>query len=1768
VESRDEAEAALAAAVDDTARNFLRRVLDSVRAAIREGRFDDAQPVVALGVLLGWWADEVSDRVVLGVRDAWRAAFSATARGGALVTAREDAMAFHVAAVRDRLSRDALPEIPEAAFDQVRLSQSSAALGGWGLERQARDVAERLAWEPDKSYWEQQKAYAESMIDAVLDPLGPPGTPARTYAHRSDPEVLHWQAVRASAVDKINEDRGDWQVRAERIARTESTAAWNSGALAALAAEGRTHKRWLASGDQRTREEHRLADGQVVPLSRPFRVGEALMMMPGDPSAPPWLTVNCRCTVVGADEPGAAAITAGAIGLGVISSDRIVAGAIRADTILPGTISAAAITAAALAFDPRQARVPAGNGPLSGRWLDTPDAVLGDLLADLATRRRRADAQDAVAWVEQAREAARAGDDKNLRKYMDSARRVLEFEVRKRPAYQADLDAVNAARAKVDEYLSVDWSLADEEGDVGAGDQETVQVGSDTAVSPEAAEVLDRWVQLGGSFTNVTAADRALLAAEVAARGEAAPELYRGVNLGQEAASRVKVGAALDLGVASTSEDEDAALPYAENGDGTPYLLVVRGGRGLNVQDRAQEAAGYAEKEWVVAGQFCVESLEYGGDAIVATVSPCSGGSPASLTAAAGGDGWKAQLRVPKGNGEASGQWVDTPWSLVADALAAAQDETKWISLEKDAAWQEGVVARVQVARDVLVGLGPEAGPNEPKAKVAHALVADLLAGARSSATDLGVTLPALAQAAKGAVVFAEYDWSLHGQETDIGAGDDGGFGDDGFDEEDYGDLPEPDLVAASVAFGLPVGSKVTFESTLGALETYEKVGEDTWVQVGGSDATYSDTDLAQSWHLVKSIDSPEPAGDEGQKAHASDLKVGDVVSNAPGGPQYTVAEVEYDPDDDMEGYISVTSESLETYTYWPSDPVYVHGNAAAAALPDADSWTKVGPQGGSNPGGVYQAPGGKTYYVKQSKSDTHARNEVLAARLYALAGVKTTDPQLVTHSGGKLGTAAEMLDGQVGGMGGTQAGFAADAWLANWDVVGLSYDNVMKVQGEPVRVDLGGSLLFRAQGEPKGEAFGDSATEWDTLRDASKNPQSASVFDGMSDEALKESAAPLAAISDADIDAAVDGTFGGAEPDTAALLKARLKARRDDVLQRAGVEKPQEVAVEPEGDAPAGMKKVEDLKAGDMVYIEGELTEVEGAPTLIDDGGEPLWSVPVLGGEYYMDVGELVSMGSYDAPGDDPAPAPQPTAPAPPPAKAPAKVAAAEVQPGDVVDLAKSLVMKKAGGKLVPMDGPPVEVAEVKVGKKWVTLKTAAGKDLWVPIDEPLWVEREAAPAVLAVPPTGVQVGDALHLSGPVLKKSAGKLVPASAGKQGKHDDLPVAASVKHGKKWTEVTTTTGQRLWIDQGGGEVTVTRGAPAPSGWEGKPAPKGPGPAPEAPVAGKPPAEAWQPWLNKVRARYDANPNKAKATLEESNKWAQVQAVMNASGKDFALPYLGHLLEKQYLDEALLGEAAALLDKWAEVPPGAQQKYEADLAKWTLLKAQHDADLAAWQAANPSALKGMDGAKKFSSNEEGVKWANKHLPRPTDEDAVDMVKQMKGSSGWLNGKLWNSGGDVPDEVKSQVAALDKAMSPLPEDIYLFRGTDMKEFQGKNGVQTVEDLKAAVGSVFVQHAYQPTGVGVDTAFSGSTVQIVYRAPAGTMGVWARPIKPPPFADEREFMLGRNTRYVIHKVTTNGSGKVFVEAEILPPDAPDPEGVAPQPLTAKVGTYFALAR
>lgn len=86
--------------------------------------------------------------------------------------------------------------------------------------------------------------------------------------------------------------------RRESIARTETMRASNAGSFELYRHAGVPQKEWLATGDDRTRDTHMEANGQVVAVESPFTVGGYQMMYPGDASlgAPPEEYINCRCT--------------------------------------------------------------------------------------------------------------------------------------------------------------------------------------------------------------------------------------------------------------------------------------------------------------------------------------------------------------------------------------------------------------------------------------------------------------------------------------------------------------------------------------------------------------------------------------------------------------------------------------------------------------------------------------------------------------------------------------------------------------------------------------------------------------------------------------------------------------------------------------------------------------------------------------------------------------------------------------------------------------------------------------------------------------------------------------------------------------------------------------------------------------------------------------------------------------------------------------------------------------------------------------------------------------------------------------------------------------------------------------------------------------------------------------------------------------------------------------------------------------------------------
>jgi hypothetical protein len=94
--------------------------------------------------------------------------------------------------------------------------------------------------------------------------------------------------------------------KAERIWRTEINTAQN--AAGHLALEDLNERRpgglallqrmWLSTGDDRTRDSHLAAHGQIRSEGEPFELDGGDAMYPGDPDLPPEERINCRCREV------------------------------------------------------------------------------------------------------------------------------------------------------------------------------------------------------------------------------------------------------------------------------------------------------------------------------------------------------------------------------------------------------------------------------------------------------------------------------------------------------------------------------------------------------------------------------------------------------------------------------------------------------------------------------------------------------------------------------------------------------------------------------------------------------------------------------------------------------------------------------------------------------------------------------------------------------------------------------------------------------------------------------------------------------------------------------------------------------------------------------------------------------------------------------------------------------------------------------------------------------------------------------------------------------------------------------------------------------------------------------------------------------------------------------------------------------------------------------------------------------------------------------
>ena len=179
--------------------------------------------------------------------------------------------------------------------------------------------------------------------------------------------------------------------------------------------------------------------------------------------------------------------------------------------------------------------------------------------------------------------------------------------------------------------------------------------------------------------------------------------------------------------------------------------------------------------------------------------------------------------------------------------------------------------------------------------------------------------------------------------------------------------------------------------------------------------------------------------------------------------------------------------------------------------IPRLSQLTETGTTlGGSTGASLMLDKDGNRYVVKRGASPEHIASEAATYDLYRAAGVPVPQTSYQTYRDGPV-LISRFIEGRpLGSLSGKELDdaitkinkhFVVDALLANWDTVGMSRDNIIiGKDGVPYRIDVGGSLAYRAQGGTK--EFGDKVGEIDTLR---TSRDGAPIFGKLSDKQVAD---------------------------------------------------------------------------------------------------------------------------------------------------------------------------------------------------------------------------------------------------------------------------------------------------------------------------------------------------------------------------------------------------------------------------------------------------------------------------------------------------------------------------------------------------------------------------------------------------------------------------------------------------------------------------------------
>lgn len=152
------------------------------------------------------------------------------------------------------------------------------------------DVSEEISEEELKEYLDTQMSRMQRSNQTTRDEITSALLVALAVPNEEERSALLKTALFAVFANLKNS-------RGRVIAEHEAQTAYNAGLyfVGKQNSSGSVRKRWITRRDDSVRSSHVALDGKSVSLGDSFLGDEVSLRFPGDPLAPPGLTINCRC---------------------------------------------------------------------------------------------------------------------------------------------------------------------------------------------------------------------------------------------------------------------------------------------------------------------------------------------------------------------------------------------------------------------------------------------------------------------------------------------------------------------------------------------------------------------------------------------------------------------------------------------------------------------------------------------------------------------------------------------------------------------------------------------------------------------------------------------------------------------------------------------------------------------------------------------------------------------------------------------------------------------------------------------------------------------------------------------------------------------------------------------------------------------------------------------------------------------------------------------------------------------------------------------------------------------------------------------------------------------------------------------------------------------------------------------------------------------------------------------------------------------------------